>query len=294
MKAKKDFPFLPLFIMAAASIVLFLPLRIYQYFEILEPETGFYQVKDFSVYAMYVLMLVTVVFSVVTSFINKKSLKNSDTLSVKAGAVVYALTALGFVADACSKALSFVEIYDSYIYNFKQSMLTHLSKEGGVIFLAQALFGIVSALYFFALAAGSVSKKDVSGSLRFIAVAPSMWAAMRLLYRFKSTISFTNVSDLLLELFAVVFVMMFFFAFAQTMSRVDKGESYWKIFAYGIPAAVFSVTCFVPRAVVNVVGKGELIPDGFAPEICDLTIAIMILTVLISKVSITATNKKSD
>ena len=294
MKAKKDFPFLPLFIMAAASIVLFLPLRIYQYFEILEPETGFYQVKDFSVYAMYALMLVVVVFSVVTSLLNKKSLRNTDALSVKGGAVVYAITALGFVVDACANALEFVEIYNSYVYNFKQTILAHLSKEGGVIFLAQAVFGIVSALYFFALAAGTVSKKDVSSSLRFVAVAPSMWAAMRLLYRFKSTISFTNVSDLLLELFAVVFMMMFFFAFAQTMSKVDRGESYWKIFAYGIPAAVFGVACFVPRAVLTAVGQADLIPDGYSPEICDLTVFVMILTVLTSKVSVAVANKKAN
>lgn len=294
MKAKKDFPFLPLFIMAAASIVLFLPLRIYQYFEILEPETGFYQVKDFSVYAMYALMLVVVVFSVVTSLLNKKSLRNTDALSVKGGAVVYAITALGFVVDACANALEFVEIYNSYVYNFKQTILAHLSKEGGVIFLAQAVFGIVSALYFFALAAGTVSKKDVSSSLRFVAVAPSMWAAMRLLYRFKSTISFTNVSDLLLELFAVVFMMMFFFAFAQTMSKVDRGESYWKIFAYGIPAAVFGVACFVPRAVLTAVGHADLIPDGYSPEICDLTVFVMILTVLTSKVSVAVANKKAN
>lgn len=294
MKAKKDFPFLPLFIVAAASVIIFLPLRMYQYFEILEPETGFYHIKDFSVYAMYAIMLVTIGFSVATALLNKKSLINTDSLSVKGGAVVFGIAALGFVVDACQKALEFVEIYDSYVYNFRQTMLTHLSNEGGIIFLAQALLGVVSALYFFALAAGSVAKKDVSSSLRFIAVAPSLWAAMRLLYRFKSTISFTNVSDLLLELFAVVFAMMFFFAFAQTMSKIDKGESYWKIYAYGIPAAVFGIACFVPRAVLVAVGQGELIPTGYAPEVCDFTTAVMVLTVLISKVNVTFANKKAN
>ncbi|MBQ8782929.1 MAG: hypothetical protein IJZ57_04070 [Clostridia bacterium] len=293
MKAKKDFPFLTLFIAAAASIVIFLPLRVYQYFEVLEPETGFYQLKDFSVYFMYAVMLFVSVFSIVTSLVNKKSLKNIDRFSVKGGAAVYAIAALGFVADACSHALKFIEVYNSYIYNFQQTVFEHLSKEGGGIFLAQALFAIVSALYFFALAAGTAAKKDVSSSLKFIALAPSLWAAMRLLHRFKSTISFTNVSDLLLELFAVVFAMMFFYAFAQTMSKVDKGESYWKIFAYGIPAGVFGIACFVPRAVLSVIGQGDLIPDGYAPEICDFTVAVMILAVLISKVSISAPNKKA-
>lgn len=293
MKTKKDFPFLTLFIVAAASIAIFLPLRVYQYFEILEPETGFYQVKDFSVYLMYAVMLFIIVFSIVLSFINKKALKNTSSVSAKTGAAVYIIAALGFIIDAAQKAMMFVDIYNSYIYNFQQSISEHLSNQGGIIFILEALFAVISALYFFALAVGGITGKDMAESLKIIALAPSLWAAMRLLYRFKSTISFTNVSDLLLELFAIVFMMMFFFAFAQFMSRVDKGESFWKFFAYGIPAAVFGIACFVPRAVLSVVGHSDLIAEGYSPEICDFTTAIMILTILISKVSVSISNKKA-
>ncbi len=294
MKAKKDFPFLTLFIIAAASIAVFLPLRVYQYFKVLEPETGFYREHDFSVYVMYAVMFIVTVFSITVSFLNKKALKETGGLSVKGGAVIYIIAALGFVIDACSNTLDFIDVYNSYVYNFQLSIMSYLSKEGGIIFLAQSLLAIVSALYFFALAAGSVAKKDVASSLKMIAIAPSLWAGMRLLFRFKSTISFTNVSDLLIELFAIVFMMMFFFAFAQSVSKVDKGENYWKIFAYGIPTAVFSVACFVPRVVLSVVGHADLIAEGYAPEFCDFTVAVMILAVLISKVYVTAVNKKSN
>lgn len=294
MKAKKDFPFLTLFIVAAASIALLLPLRVYQYFKVLEPETGFYSVKDFSVYVMYALMLFVVGFGVIVSFVNRKSLKNVGGFSVKSGAAVYAVAAVGFVADACAQTLKFIDVFNSYVYNFQQTMIKHLSSEGGIIFLVQALLAVVSALYFFSLSAGSVAKKDVSSSLKIVALAPALWAAMRLLYRFKSTISFTNVSDLLLELVAIVFMMMFFYAFAQTMSKVDKGESYWKIFGYGIPAAVFGVACFVPRAVLSIVGHSDLIAEGYSADVCDFTVAVMIFAVLISKITVSASNKKSN
>lgn len=293
MKAKKDFPFLSLFIGAAASIAALLPLRVYQYFEVLESDTGFYSDKDLSVYIMYAIILFVVIYNIFISLANKKYLRNSDRISDKSSAVVYVITAAGFVFDACSNALKFVDVYESYVYNFQLTVMGHLSKEGGMIFAAQAILAIVSSVYFFVLAAGYVAKKDLSSSLKIIALAPSLWAAMRLLFRFKSTISFTNVSDLLIELLAIVFIMMFFFAFAQTMSKVDKGESYWKVFAYGIPAAVFSVTCFVPRAVLTVVGHKDLIAEGFSPEVCDFTIAIMIISFLISKINVNAAKKKS-
>ncbi len=291
MKAKKDFPFLTFFIVAAVSILLILPLRIYQYFEILEPETGFYSEKDFSVYLVYALMLIVIVFSIVVSLINKKSLINNNCTFTKSNAAVFIVASLGFLADAADKAISFIDIYNSYIHNFKQSIFQYISKEGGVIFFLQAMFAMISSLYFLVLAIGVFTGKDNAPSLKLIALAPSLWAAMRLLFRFKSTISFTNVSELFLELFAVVFIMMFFFALAQTFSKVDKGENYWKIFAYGVPAAVFGLACFVPRAVLSVIGHQDLMADGYTPVICDFTIALLILSVLISKVSLKSANK---
>lgn len=293
MKTKKDFPFLTLFIVAAVSIVIFLPLRVYQYFEVLEPETGFYIKKDFSVYFMYAVMLIVCGLSVVLSFINRKALNTSAQMPEKTGVAVYLVAAIGFIIDGAQKAMQFVDVYENYVYNFQQSLMQYLSDSGGMIFVIQAALSVISSLYFFALAIGGITKKDNASSLKIIALAPSLWAAMRLLFRFKSTISFTNVSDLLLELFAIVFMMMFFFAFAQTTSHVDKGENYWKIFAYGIPTAVLSIACFVPRAVLSVVGHSDLIADGYSPEVCDFTVAIMILAVLISKVTVSVSSKKS-
>ncbi len=294
MKTKKDFPFLTLFIATAVSVVAFLPLRIYQYFEVLEADTGFYEVKNFSVYLLYILMAFVVIFSFVMSWINKNNLKNHDSAPTKAFAVIYAVAAIGFVADAATNAISFIDVYNSYVYNFQLSMFKHLSQSGALIFGFEALFAIASAVYFFVIAAGSATKKDVAVNLKTIALAPSLWAAMRLLLRFKSTISFTNVSDLLLELFAIVFMMLFFFSFAMTNSRLDKGESFWKTFAYGIPAAVFAIVCFVPRAVLLIIGQENLIADGYTAEICDLTVAIMIFAFLISKARVTASNKRGN
>lgn len=291
MKNKKDFPFMALFISAVASILVLLPLRVYQYFEVLEIETGFYKFKDFSVYAMYGIMAFVVIFSIAVSLINKKSLKNTESVSSVSDAAFYLIAALGFVVETASKAMLFAEEYNSYIYSFNVNVIKHLTSGSGLIYAAQAVFALISALYFFALAIGSITKKDVAHSLKIIALAPSVWAAIRLLYRFKSTISFTNVSDLLIELCTTVFMMMFFFAFAQSVSKVDKGESFYKIFAYGIPAAVFGITCFIPRAVLSVVGHADLIASGYGIEVCDLTVPILIFSVLISKINISAPSK---
>ena len=104
-----------------------------------------------------------------------------------------------------------------------------------------------------------------------------------LLYKFKRTISFINVSDLLLELFEIVFLMLFFFALAQTVARIDVKTVFWKIFAYGIPAAMFALMCFLPRFILMVTGKSELLNDHYGVSYSDLGAAAYIIYNLLSR-----------
>lgn len=294
MKNNKGYPFFTVFAVSAAATVLLLPLRIYQYFKVLEPDTGFYDHKDFSVYLMYFLVVFIVVFGIATAFVSRKKFKRVDiSLTPVGGAVVYSAAAIGFVIDAVNCVMNFLNVYNSYSSFSGVSMWSYVSKNGGSINMLQGVLAIVTAVYFFALAVGSVLKKDVAPSLKSIALCAPLWAVARLLLRFQTKISFTNVSDLFLELLATVFLMLFLLAFAQTQSRVDKGESYWKMFGYGIPAAVFCLACFIPRAVLIIIGRSDLLCENYAADICDFTNAVLIISTLISRANVSPDNKKA-
>ena len=77
---KKAFPFMSLFIGAAAALLVMVPVRIYQYLKIIEPETGFYSAQNFSVYIIYAVML----FSVIFSLTRQKSMPALSCLRVSA------------------------------------------------------------------------------------------------------------------------------------------------------------------------------------------------------------------
>ena len=294
MKNNKGYPFFTVFAVSAAATVLLLPLRIYQYFKVLEPDTGFYDHKDFSVYLMYFLIAFVVVFGIATAFVSRKKFKRVDiTLTPVGGAVVYSAAAIGFVIDAVNCVMNFLDVYNSYSSFSGTSMWSYVSKNGGSINMLQGVLAIVTAVYFFALAVGSVLKKDVAPSLKSIALCAPLWAVARLLLRFQTKISFTNVSDLFLELLATVFLMLFLLAFVQTQSRVDKGESYWKMFGYGIPAAVFCFACFIPRAVLIIIGRSDSLCESYAADICDFTNAVLIVSTLISRAIVSPGNKKA-
>ncbi len=284
MKSKKAYPFVPTFTAMAVSILILLPLRIYQYFKILDPETGFYSKIDFSVYIMYAVMAFISIFSISAAFLNKKSLKfNGAALSPVSGIVAFALGGIGFVFDAMSCFKNYIAVNDGFNNIYDKTKWQYMSENGGIIILVEAVAAVLSAIYLFALATGFTSKKNVAPKLRLIALAMPVWGIAKLLMKFKIKISFVNVSDLFISLFAVAFAMLFFLYFTQTVSEVDNGETYFKMFAYGVPAAVFMLTCFVPRFLLSVIGREDLLCTGYSVEICDLLIPVMIITVLISR-----------
>ena len=283
-----------LFIGAAAALLVLVPVRIYQYLSIIEPETGFYSSQNFSVYIIYAVMLFSVVFSFITAFIGRKTVAVKRIIDApKINACAFLLAGIGFASDAVASVVEFIDIYGKYSYNPALTLSKYLSQEGGKIILIQAVFAVISAVYFALLAGSAFSKKDIAPKLRVMSLGATIWAVMKLLMMFKTKISFINVSDLFIELFACAFLMLFFFYFAVNLSQVDKGESYYKLFAYGIPGAVFSLSCFIPRAVLTLIGKGEMLNANYGVSLSSLMLALGVIAALIAR-AYTFTKNNND
>lgn len=283
MKSKSDVIYkLPLLVSLCALLVA-VPLRVYQYFKVLEPETGFYSTIDFSVYIIYALLGIAVITAIVIPLINRK--KMITVASVKKSPVFLVLSlilAVTIIIDSAGQLMSYFDLYDAAASS-GSTIAEYVKKQGGTLLLLQAVSGAIAAVYFF-VSGLSVSLGNSDGSkLKLLGLTPVLWCIFRLLYKFKRTISFINVSDLLLELFEIVFLMLFFFALAQTVARIDVKNVFWKIFAYGIPAAMFALMCFLPRFILMVTGKSELLNDHYGVSYSDLGAAAYIIYNLLSR-----------
>lgn len=283
MKSKSDVIYkLPLLVSLCALLVA-VPLRVYQYFKVLEPETGFYSTIDFSVYIIYALLGIAVITAIVIPLINRK--KMITVASVKKSPVFLVLSlilAVTIIIDSAGQLMSYFDLYDAAASS-GSTIAEYVKKQGGTLLLLQAVSGAIAAVYFF-VSGLSVSLGNSDGSkLKLLGLTPVLWCIFRLLYKFKRTISFINVSDLLLELFEIVFLMLFFFSLAQTVARIDVKTVFWKIFAYGIPAAMFALMCFLPRFILMVTGKSELLNDHYGVSYSDLGAAAYIIYNLLSR-----------
>ncbi len=283
MKNKTDIIYkLPLFVSLFALLAA-VPLRVYQYFKVLEPETGFYSSNDISVYVMYILLGAAMLLSVLIPLINKKKLITVTSVKKSPAFLVFSLIlAVTIIIDSAGQLMDYFDLYDA-ASAAGGTVTEYVKNQGGTFLLLQAVSGAVAAVYFF-VSGLSVSLGNSDGSrLKILGLTPVLWYIFKLLYRFKRTISFTNVSDLMLELFAIVFLMMFFFALAQTVAKIDAQTVFWKIFAYGIPAATFALMCFLPRFIVMIIGKSELLNTHYGVSYSDLGVAAYIIYNLLSR-----------
>lgn len=283
MKNKTDIIYkLPLFVSLLALLTA-VPLRVYQYFKVLEPETGFYSSNDISVYVMYILLGAAMLLSVLIPLINKKKLITVTSVKKSPVFLVFSLIlAVTIIIDSAGQLMGYFDLYDA-ASAAGGTVTEYVKNQGGTFLLLQAVSGAVAAIYFF-VSGLSVSLGNSDGSrLKILGLTPVLWYIFKLLYRFKRTISFTNVSDLMLELFAIVFLMMFFFALAQTVAKIDAQTVFWKIFAYGVPAAMFALMCFLPRFIVMIIGKSELLNTHYGVSYSDLGVAAYIIYNLLSR-----------
>ncbi len=275
-----------LFVVFIASVILALPFRVFQLMVNVESGTGFWIDRThFSVFVLYSIALVGTVLPIVLSLVYKSGLGKIEPVAEKKplGGVLSLIMAAGLLVDAISRYTSFSDLYFNYsVSGGSTPMLSYLSKSGALAMGLEAFFAVVSAIFFIMLGIAWFTEKDPS-EYKFLAIMPVFWAIFRIMHRFMRKISFLNVSELFFELVMIVFLMMFFMAFAQVTAKVGGKGMEWKLYAYGLPAALFCLICFIPRVAVVVLGKGDLIADGSSIEVVDLTSAMLILFVLVDR-----------
>ncbi len=261
-----------------AGLVLLLPLRCYQYLRIIEPVTGFYKGRDFSFYLLYALLAAFVLFFLLSSFLKRKQLRFAPVAGKSAfTAVACFLACAALLWDGLYSFLRIFGNLDGLLPG--KELFRTLIKTGILPLSVEAVAAVVAAVYFALL--GYCAVKQRSGSaFRLLALAPMVWAIGRIVLRFVRTVSFINVSELLFEMLMLVFFLLCFMAFIQLNGNINSAGLDWKIAGYGFPAALLCLLCFVPRLVMLLCGKGDVLAEQSPCEPCDLAMALVLLSVI--------------
>jgi hypothetical protein len=263
---------------AALSLCALLPLRVYQATTIIDPETGFFTKSSFTIPLFYIVGGIVVLALMALSYLNNKANRTRNcAVKSKALGAVSVLTSLSVMYDAVASAADFMKLSNEYsVVLHKVNFTTYLTQSGATAQILEAVFGLITGVFFCVYAASCFTDKIKLSSVRLLSAAPVAWAICRIVYRFIEKISFVNVSDLLLELIMLVFMIMFMLAFAQVVTGVTPEISAWRLYGCGLPTAITAFIVSVPKVFLAVIGHSELIVEGYGFELCDLMLAIFI------------------
>lgn len=276
-----------LFTIFILSLIVALPLRTYQLLVMVNPENGFFENSNFAVPLLYIAAFVFAALMVVLSFFSKgipaPEITEGKNFVLGTASIVLSI---GFVWDVINIVQTITPQtaygFDSYA---SQTLVSAFIKEnGGVFIIVQLVAAALSVLYFLIFGVSFFEGKKTYKKVPLLSLAPVIWGMSILISKLMKPISFITVSELLFEIFAFVFIMVFFLTFARVSTGVFTENGMWSVFGCGFAAALFGGIITIPRLIAAFVGLAPV--TGHAFNLTHFCVEIFIVVALFSLIGV--------
>lgn len=255
--------------------------RMYQLLNIIESDTGFYHFKDWSVYVMYVLCALAILVPYVLTLLAKNvPASKSPFRKNMLMAVASFVFAGGIVLDVVSSLSTF-------LLNVKSFSAAGLSVMGTVDqsqfpLIMETVFGVFAAIYIIIFGISYIDGRTTYAQYKFLAITPLFWAMSRIVIRFVRKIAYVNVSDLMLELFILGFMMIFLLNFARISAGLANSKAMRTVFSSGFVCIFFCMVANLPRLLMILTANGSSLPDEYPFSLCDLGFAFFCFAYIVN------------
>ncbi len=285
-----------LFGIFAAALLAALPLRAYQLIFLIDPKTGFYAERNFTVILLYALLVLAGAAFMFLSFFPKKMPFGGAVQDSKGFAVLSFLIAVSLIIDAgiqTSEIFAKLTSTDVTGYAMSQDSASLFGSDTLPVF-ARILFAAISCIYFAILGFNYCGIIYDVSQFKLLALGPLAWVIVRLIADFMWKINYRNISDLFLEMFMLAALMFFFMSFARISSKVNTETSHRKLYAFGFIGSLLSLMLSVPRLVLIVIGQSERVAKDFTFSLADFLIGVFVIYYLFANIKSQGTSNTSQ
>lgn len=267
-------------------LLLALPVRVYQIFEIVEAKTGFYTSGSPTVSFLYVVLGVFCAAVIGLSYLSAEI--PSPRLPVGKNrllGVASAILGVGLLWSVASDMITIIKNFASKSTLIGGGYLSELfSQQGGFITLLKIIAAFLGAIYLFVYCVSHFDGKASYKDQKILALMPMLWAMCSLISCLMQEISYIKVSELMLDMCLYVFAMLFLMNYARISSAVANEGMMWQIFGFGLPAAVFGILVSIPRLTLLIMGKPFVTDYPF--DLSSLAIAAFTLIYIFASLGI--------
>ena len=252
------------------------PLRIFQMLRNMDSVTGFYHDSgSITIIILYAVLgvasLLILLFSYLSARIPAAVAPQGRRIPLGIASFIFAAT---LFYDAISNYFSLdTESTATIVQNVRTvSLMQHL----------HAIFAFLACCYFVVFCISYFSGKSFHKKLKILSLMPLAWAVVRVLERITVIISIVRVSELLLELCALVFLMLFLLSFARVVSDVNCKGSMWSVIGCGCVSALLMLSYTIPRIMLMLTGNSDSLVDGYPLNFCDIGCALFIIIFVVT------------
>ncbi len=275
-----------IFVFAAAMLVA-LPTRVYQLLALVDPANGYYNSSDITIPVLYGAVFLFACIFMVLSFLSKEvpspKLPTGKNPILGVTSIVMVL-GLGWDILSIERKIVPQVQGDVNMEIFKSLLSSNLEQSGGLFTVLRFIFAMFAIFYFVIFAVSHLNGKASYKEYKLLALSPLCWAITGLISKLMTAVSFLNSSELLFEIFMLVFAMLFLLTFARISTGVFTEDSMWGIFGYGFAASLFAGLVTIPRLVCAAVGVTPVDEHEFS--FVYLAMMIFILSYIVASLGI--------
>lgn len=262
-------------ILMCFGILIACPIRIFQMLKNIDPTTGFFDdYSNFTIIALYALLGVVSFLILLLTFLSGKI---PAAIAPKGRRIPLGISSIVFAAT-----LFYDAIYNYIPRSQETATIIQNAQSLSTLHHVHAVFAFLSCCYFIVFSISYMTGKSFHKKLKILSLAPLAWSVIRVLERITVIISIVRVSELLLELCAFVFLMLFFLTFARVISEVNSKGSMWSVISCGAVATLFLLTYSIPRLMLMMTGNSDSLVSGYPVNFADIGCALFIIIFIVT------------
>lgn len=264
-----------IFLIFCVGLVIACPVRMYIQIKNIDPSTGFYINSNYPL-----VELLSVVLIAASLFILIFSYCSSDIFSA------VELKGRQIPLSVLSLFASITLVYDSIIEltgrDQRMAALVRSERSFETVEKLQGVFSFLAACWFIILFIGFLFGSNFFKKIKIFSLFPPCWVILSMLGKLLIAINYRKVSDMALELIAMIFMLLFLLSSARQFTDTNREGNFWLSVGSGIVASLLIFTYDIPRISLSLMGKTNLLVQGFPIRYSHLAIAFFAIGFIIT------------
>lgn len=245
------------------TLVIALPVRLYQTLFLLEADTGFYTDGYLTTAIVFIALMVGCLLLYADTARSPAPVSELPLQSLPA-AVMAMFTGFLFCGQSLFSLLGVPSVENTVM--------------NGILAAAGILAGIILLVQAYGHAVGKNFWRDHP----LPALLPPLWGCVCLVALFITYSGSVNIAENVYDTFSVVFLLLFFFAYAKLHAGIEPERSARDAVRFGLMAIQFAVVTVVPELVLRVMGVSPVTSYPFGMYLMNGVAALFVFFFLLA------------